>query len=122
MKCRLCQGILLPRLAVLMDCALVEGFSRGVDTIGQAMRHHPLLFSLGGWPPTREVDPSPAWRPTGLPPGSVIVCPSSQCLSHLYQTTLLWRIPTRFLDDQPSTRDSASPISRRHNVSARGNL
>ena len=39
-------------LAVLMDRALAKGFSRGVNTMGQAMRHHPLLFSLDGWPPT----------------------------------------------------------------------
>ena len=35
-----------------MDRASAKGFSRGVNTMGQAMCHHLLLFSLDGWPPT----------------------------------------------------------------------
>ena len=86
------------------------------------MRHHSLFFSLGGWPPTGGVDPSPELHPVGLPLGADTVHPSSRCLGHLHSTTLLWRIPARVSDDQTLTRNSASPIRRRHNVSAPWNL
>ena len=64
------------------------------------MRHHPLLFSLGGWPPAREVDPSPTRRLQGLPPRVVTIRPNNQCFGRLHPTTLLWRILARFSDNQ----------------------
>ena len=60
-------------------------------------------------------------RPAGLPLGAITVRPSSRCFGHLHPTTLLWRIPAGFSDDQPATRDSATIVRQRHNVSARGN-
>ena len=53
MEGQLCQGVQLPGLAVLMGCASAKWFSRGLDMMGQAMRHHPLLFNLGRCPPAK---------------------------------------------------------------------
>ena len=84
------------------------------------MRHHPLLFNLGGWPPARGLDPSLVRHLAGLPLGAVTVRPISQCFGHLNPTTLLWRILAGFSDDQPATRDPTTLVCRHHNVSARG--
>ena len=76
------------------------------------MCHHPLHFSLSGWPLEGGLDLSLAWRPASLPPGVVTIRPSSQCFGYLHPTTLLRRILARFSDDQLTIMDSASPVRR----------
>ena len=118
MEGRLCQSVQLPGLPVLRGCASALWFSRGLDMMGQAMRHHPLLFSLGGWQPTGGVDPSPVQHSIGLPLGAITVRPRGQCFGHLHPTILLWRTPARFSNDQLAIRDPTPIVRQQHNFSA----